>query len=55
MGGLYVPVNLYRLVAQIVLSPKSPDWFLALMQSITRKAGLSAEVVHSDFDRKPFA
>ncbi len=53
-GGILIPVNLNRLIDKIVISPESPNWFLGLVQSITRKNGLSIEVTHSEIDRKPF-
>lgn len=53
-GGLPVHVNLTGLIDGITVSPKSPKWFLNLVQSIVTKSGLTIQVSSSDLDRTPF-
>lgn len=46
--GIYIPVSLNRLIENIYVSPKSPEWFLDLVKSITKKYSLNKEVIQSD-------
>jgi hypothetical protein len=46
--GIYVPVSLNRLIEKIYVSPKSPEWFLDLVKSITKKYRLKKEVIQSN-------
>lgn len=46
--GIYVPVSLNRLIEKIYVSPRSSEWFLDLVKSITKKYKLNKEVIPSD-------
>ncbi len=47
-SGLKAKIDINILIDKIYVSYKSPDWFLELVKSITRKYGYSFEVEKSD-------
>jgi len=51
--GLYVDVDLSSLIHEVHVSPSSPDWYEDLVESITRKYGLSKPVHRSALDTEP--
>ena len=51
--GLYVKVDLNRLIKKIYVSPYSKIWFYELTKSITKKYGFSFEVKDSCLKQKP--
>jgi hypothetical protein len=53
-GGLPIRADLLKLIKGITVSPKSPKWFLNLVQSVADKNGLKVRVSTSTLDRKPF-
>ena len=50
--GIYVPVNLDKLVDEIHLAPTCPEWLFELVKSVTKKYGLNKPVVQSALDAK---
>jgi len=52
-GGIGVPVDLEKLVANIYVAPESLKWFFELVKSITKKYGLNKPVMQSALDAKP--
>lgn len=52
-NGVYVPVDLHRLIQKIVVSPKAPKWFLELIVSISSKYELGDRVESSRLDKSP--
>jgi hypothetical protein len=51
--GMWTSVNLSQLIARIYVSPSSPRWFRELVQDVSKKYGLSANVLQSDLDAEP--
>jgi len=51
--GLYIPVNLEKLVETIYVSPKAPEWFYELVVSVVQKYGLGNVVCQSDLSKDP--
>ena len=52
-GGTYVPVDVDRLIEEVVVSPKAPKWFLSLVQSVAKKNGLAKGIQGSSMDEFP--
>lgn len=46
-GGLYIPVDLNRLVKEVVVAPKSDPWFIELVSKQIEQSSLKACVVPS--------
>ena len=46
-GGLYIPVDLNRLVKEVVVAPKSEPWFIELVSKQVEQSSLKACVVPS--------
>jgi hypothetical protein len=53
-AGLLERVKLDVLIEKIVLGPDTPDWFEALVKSITLKYDQNLEIIHSDMNAEPF-
>lgn len=51
--GVYVPVNLDKLIRDIYLAPQSPEWLLQLVRSVTNTYKLGKEVIPSSLDTSP--
>ena len=51
--GLYVPVDLERLIERIFVSPNAPSWILELIKIVTTKFGLKKEVAQSNLTTSP--
>ena len=51
--GIYIAVDLDTLIDKIHLAPTSPEWLHELVESVTRKYGLSKEVLQSSLDDVP--
>lgn len=51
--GLYVIVNLNKLIQNIYIAPKSEKWFFELVESINKKYGLDRPALPSDLDKEP--
>jgi hypothetical protein len=47
--GLYIKVDLVKLIDKIVLSPYSPKWFYELINDITKKYCLNKPIEKSEF------
>jgi len=51
--GRLVPVELPRLVEEVLVAPTSPDWFLRLVEDVTKKYELDVRVRRSELDSAP--
>lgn len=51
--GLYVPVDLNKLIEKVYVAPSSTKWLHKLVESITKKYGLDKDVVQSSLNEKP--
>jgi hypothetical protein len=51
--GLYVPVDIEKLVNEIYVSPTSPDWFLEVVSAVCDKFSLKRAPVRSDLLSSP--
>ena len=51
--GLNIPCDLDILIDEIYVSPESPNWYKALVNSIVQKYGLSREAKQSNLDEDP--
>jgi len=51
--GIWTSVNLRQLIACVYVSPSSPRWFRELVQDVSKKYGLGANVLQSDLDLEP--
>ncbi len=49
----YITIDLDVLIEKIYVAPSSPDWFLELVKSVTKKYDLDKEVIPSALDAKP--
>ncbi len=47
--GVYIKVDLGKLIDKIVLSPYSPKWFFELVTDITKRYGLNKPIEKSEF------
>lgn len=52
-AGITLSVNLNDFLTTIKVSPASPDWYFAVVESVTKKYGVSTSVVRSDITRDP--
>lgn len=52
-NGVYVPVDIGRLINGIYLAPQTPKWLVELVQSVTKKYGLDKEIFPSGLDTTP--
>ena len=50
--GLYVGVDLAKLVAEVVLAPGTPPWVLDVVRDVVERYELSAPVGRSQLDRQ---
>lgn len=53
VDGLYIPVDLDRLISRICLAPQTPKWLFELVLSVTKKYNLDKEVIPSSLDITP--
>jgi len=51
--GIHVPVDLEKLISRVIVAPKSPPWLYRLVESVTRKYGISAPVKTSSLSTEP--
>jgi hypothetical protein len=51
--GRWVTCDLSQLVERILVAPTSPEWFYELVEKVTRRYKLAAEVKRSSLDDKP--
>lgn len=51
--GIYVNVNLDKLIQNIYVAPNSPKWLFDLVVSITKKYNLNKPMLQSGLDEKP--
>lgn len=51
--GLYVPIDLGRLVESVYVSPTAPRWIVELVESVSKRYGLHVPVKQSDLSRQP--
>lgn len=52
-GGVYVPLRLNDIIHEIVVSPRAPGWFAALVRSVALKYDIAAPVRTSQMDELP--
>lgn len=52
--GIYVPVNIDKLIDKIYVSPYAPEWFVDVVKSVVEKYGVEASVLHSQMLVTPF-
>lgn len=53
-SGLYLRVDITTLVEEVVVAPGSPEWFLNLVKSLSKRYDLLAPVIESRLDAEPF-
>lgn len=53
-NGIYVPVNVEKLITQIHISPYAPEWFVDVIHSITEKYKISKPILYSEMNATPF-
>ena len=51
--GIGINIDINNLVEEIYVSPKSEDWFLDLVKSITKKYNLDKEIIRSSLADGP--
>lgn len=52
--GIDIPVSLDRLIDSVYVSPVAPQWFVDVVDDITKRYGLDKRVRQSDLGAKPF-
>ena len=52
--GIYIPINLDRLIENIYVSPTSQPWFYEVVKNIVDKYGLKKNVLQSTLNEEPF-
>ncbi len=52
-GGIYVPVDLDKLIERIYLSPTCPSWQKDVLESLIKKYGLNRNIKQSKLTEKP--
>ncbi len=52
--GIYVPVDLNRLILSVHVAPTAPEWFVTLVQSTLQRHKLHKHVFHSELHGKPY-
>ena len=53
LPGVFVPVDLNKLVARLVIAPSAPEWFVEAVKSITTTLGFCFPVCLSEVARMP--
>jgi hypothetical protein len=51
--GIYIKVDLEKLIQNIYVAPTSPQWFVNLVKSVSKKYGLKKPILQSQLDKKP--
>ena len=51
--GVYIAVDVAKLVETVVVSPYASNWFSDLVSSLTKKLGYDFEIVSSEMSRPP--
>jgi len=46
--GIYIPVDIDRLIGRIYISPYAPAWFRQLIAGLNKKFGIQKQIIHSD-------
>lgn len=52
--GIYIPINLDRLIENIYVSPTSQPWFYEVVKNVVDKYGLKKNVLQSTLNEEPF-
>ena len=52
-SGLYVTVDVERLLENIFVAPNAPSWILEIIRSVTNKFGINNKVTQSNLASKP--
>ena len=50
--GVYVDIDLSVLIERVYVSPTSPDWFLDLIKSISKRYNMDEEIINSGLANK---
>ena len=51
--GMYCDVNLETLIEQVVVAPDSPEWFMDLVKSVSKRYNLEVPVLQSNLEDSP--
>lgn len=54
LQGIYIRVDVAKLVSQVVVAPFAPDWLLGLTRSVARQYGYTFPVQRSHLSQVPF-
>lgn len=52
--GLYIPVDLMKLIKGVYISPYAPEWFVDVVKTVLRKYRLNIQISYSKLLEKPF-
>ena len=52
--GLYITIDLEKLIENIYVSPTSQPWFYEVVKNIVEKYGLKKDVLQSTLNEEPF-
>lgn len=52
--GIYIPVNIFRLIRTIRVAPQAAPWIVDVVGSVSFKYDLKVEIVHSELDQTPY-
>ncbi len=52
--GIYIPVNIDKLIERIYVSPYASEWFFDVVRSVVNEYGVHADVTYSTMKATPF-
>ncbi len=52
--GMYIPINIDKLIDRVYVSPYAPEWFVDVVKSVVDKYKIDVPVLHSQMLEKPF-
>ena len=52
-AGMYIDVDLGRLVKEVVIAPYAEDWFVDLIRSVSAKYNIDAPIKRSSLSKEP--
>ena len=52
--GIYIPVDIEKLIDKIYISPYAQDWFVEVVESVVEKYDLHIPILYSKMVEKPF-
>ena len=53
-NGIYIPVNIDKLIDGIYVSPYASEWFVDVVKSVVYKYDIDVSVSYSQMIEKPF-